>query len=251
MAETTLPKVTISEQFGTRYLHLGTPWVQGAMQIRRPDKLVLEYVQRMMAWLLFVHPQRWQRGHAAQLGLGAASLTKYCLRRLRLATTAVELNPEVIVAAHAWFDLPLPGRVDGVRLAVEQADAGDWVAQAARRGRLCALMVDLYDHEAQAPVLDSPRFYADCRAALVPGGAASINLFGGRADFRRSLAHIAAAFEQVWRFEPTAEGNVVVLGIASHEVPDAALLRLRAASVAQNTDLPARKWPRRLQCVKG
>jgi hypothetical protein len=58
-------QATLSEYLGTRYLHLGTPWVQGAMQIRKPNKLVLEYVQRMMAWLLFVPSAQW-------LGLGCA-----------------------------------------------------------------------------------------------------------------------------------------------------------------------------------
>ena len=43
---------TISEADGVRYLHLGTPWVQGAMRIRKPLALELEYIQRMMAWML-------------------------------------------------------------------------------------------------------------------------------------------------------------------------------------------------------
>ena len=31
-----LAPATISEADGVRYLHLGTPWVQGAMRIRKP-----------------------------------------------------------------------------------------------------------------------------------------------------------------------------------------------------------------------
>ena len=37
---------------GVRYLHLGTPWVQGAMRIRKSLALELEYIQRMMVWML-------------------------------------------------------------------------------------------------------------------------------------------------------------------------------------------------------
>src|SRR5262245_20326025 len=48
-----LPEATISEIDGVRYLHLDTPWVQGAMDMRRPRVVVLEYVQRMLAWMLW------------------------------------------------------------------------------------------------------------------------------------------------------------------------------------------------------
>ena len=47
--QTALAGATLSEFEGVRYLHLGTPWVQGAMRIRKPRQLELEYVQRMMA----------------------------------------------------------------------------------------------------------------------------------------------------------------------------------------------------------
>ena len=45
--------VTFSEIGDVRYLHFGTPWVQGAMNVRRPYKLELEYARMMMAYLLF------------------------------------------------------------------------------------------------------------------------------------------------------------------------------------------------------
>ena len=35
-ASASLPEVTISESRGIRYLHLGTPWIQGAMRIEAP-----------------------------------------------------------------------------------------------------------------------------------------------------------------------------------------------------------------------
>jgi spermidine synthase len=83
---------TMSESDGVRYLHLGTPWVQGAMRVRAPQALELEYVQRMMAWMLLRPSAELTRGHAVQLGLGAASITRYCHGVMRMRTTAVELN---------------------------------------------------------------------------------------------------------------------------------------------------------------
>ena len=61
---TDLAPATISESDGVRYLHLGTPWVQGAMRIRKPLGLELEYIQRMMAWMLMRPSAALTRGHA-------------------------------------------------------------------------------------------------------------------------------------------------------------------------------------------
>lgn len=44
--------IEISEEAGVRYLHFGTPWIQGAMRIARPWQLELDYTKEMMASLL-------------------------------------------------------------------------------------------------------------------------------------------------------------------------------------------------------
>ena len=62
-----LPEVTVSEYGGIRSLHLDSIWVQGAMRISQPLQLELEYVQRMMAPLLWQDPQVWREGLAVQL----------------------------------------------------------------------------------------------------------------------------------------------------------------------------------------
>ena len=106
-AKQKLPEVNFSDHGDIRYLHLGTEWVQGSMKLDAPFEIELEYVQRMMAWLLFVqNPLAVNRRHAMQLGLGAGALTKFCWKRLRMKTTAIELNPQVIAACRLWFKLP-------------------------------------------------------------------------------------------------------------------------------------------------
>ena len=72
---------TISEAAGVRYLHFGTEWVQGAMWVAQPVELVLEYTAQMLAWLLFLSPPREQA--LGLLGLGAGSLTRFCLKHTR------------------------------------------------------------------------------------------------------------------------------------------------------------------------
>ncbi|MBC7609166.1 MAG: spermidine synthase, partial [Polaromonas sp.] len=115
----TLPEVNFSDYGDVRYLHLGTLWVQGSMLIDEPYEIELEYVQRMMAGLLFFDPLAVPKLHAMQLGLGSAALTKFCYKKLRMKVTAIEINPQVITACRTWFKLPK----DDKRLTVIEADA--------------------------------------------------------------------------------------------------------------------------------
>ena len=238
----TLPDVTMSEDGEVRFLHLGTEWIQGSMIIDAPFDIELDYVQRMMAWLLFVEPDSVGKRRAMQLGLGSAALTKFHYKQLRMDTTAIEINPQVLAACRGWFKLP----PDGPRLRVLLADAEQEIRNPAHTGQIDALQVDLYDHEAAAPVLDSPDFYADCRAALSDEGCLTVNLFGRDASYERSLQSICAAFgaDAVWAFKPTREGNTVVLAQRTAERPTRMALLARAEAVQARWGLPAVKWLR-------
>ena len=107
------------------------------------------------------------------------SLTKFCRKKLRMKTTAIELNPQVVAACRLWFKLP----ADDTRLSVVLGDAAEVAAHAHWRGAVDALQVDLYDHEAAAPVLDSEAFYADCRKLLTEDGCMTVNLFGRSSSY--------------------------------------------------------------------
>jgi spermidine synthase len=239
-----LPSATIAEHDGVRTLHLGeTPWVQGAMKLSAPRVLVLEYVQRMMAWMLWRPSAELAQGHAVQLGLGAGSITRFCHSVLRMErVTAVELNPAVIAACRHGFRLP----ANDARLSVLEADAMAWVADPAHLQTADVLNVDLYDHEAAAPVLDSAAFYAQCRGVLAHGGLMTVNLFGRASSFSTSAARIGAAFgrDQVWCLRPTREGNTVVVAARGVAVPGREELAARAATIERAVGLPARKWLR-------
>jgi len=233
---------TLSEYDGVRFLHLDSIWVQGAMRIRKPDQLELEYIQRMCAWMLWRDPAQLGEGHAVQLGLGAAALTRFCHGQLKMRTTAVEINPEVIAACRHWFRLP----ADDARLAVVNQNAATWVTDDAHLQTVDVLNVDLYDHEAASPVLDDEAFYAACRGVLADGGLMTVNLFGRSASFTRSALRIARAFgsDQVWSLAPTKEGNTVVVAARGVQVPHRDILEQRAANIESRFKLPARKWLR-------
>ena len=240
-----LPEVSFSEFGQVRHLHLGTPWIQGSMRLDAPFDIELEYVQRMMAWLLFRQPQEVAGLHAMQLGLGAGALTKFCFKKLRMRTTAIELNAQVLQACRLWFKLP----PEGPRLQVRLADASVEIRRPEHLGTVDALQVDLYDQEAAAPVLDSASFYADCRQLLSEQGVMTVNLFGRDASFERSIEKIAATFGQdaVWSFKPTREGNTVVLAQRQPSRPERGAWVLCAQAIESRWGLPAPKWLRLLK----
>lgn len=245
--QTLLAGATLSEFDGVRYLHLGSDWVQGAMRIRKPRQLELDYIQRMMVWMLWLPTDALgaDQGRALQLGLGAGAITRFTHQVLRWHTTVVEINPSVVAACRLWFQLP----ADDARLQVLEADAGRWVQDDRHLHSAEVLCVDLYDHDAAAPVLDDADFYAACQRLLAPGGLMTVNLFGRDASFDRSAARVAAAFgaDQVWQLAPTKEGNTVLVAARGVVVPDRDTLTRRAEAIEARFGLPARKWLRLVQ----
>lgn len=227
--------VTLSEQDGVVYLHFGNEWVQGAMRVRKPDWIELEYAQQMMAWMLFI-PEPL---HIVQLGLGTGALTKFSYRHFPHAqVTAVELNPSVITICESMFKLP----PEDDRLSVREMDALDFVNDDAYHGRIDALQADLYDATVKGPVLDTPEFYKACEACLAPHGIMTVNLFGDHPSYARNLKAMRYAFDEVICLPPVHDGNVVAIAFKTKPTLDFSALYDRAAQINQQTRLPAKSW---------
>ncbi|MDN4015769.1 spermidine synthase [Zwartia panacis] len=230
---------TISEGGGIRYLHFGTPWVQGAMWVSRPAELVLEYTAQMMAWLLFLAPARQQS--ITLLGLGAGSLARFCLKHTSNRVQVVEWNPMVTSACEMYFKLPRPAR-----LVVEHLDAGEWVADPRNQEHSAILMVDLYDGEAAGPVRDSLEFYQQCRNVLGDVGVMTVNLFGAHASFEKNIRRLSQAFDGRLLSLPQIDaGNQIVLAFKGPPIEvSIEQLLARAEVVESQYGLPAKKWVR-------
>jgi spermidine synthase len=240
--------VTLSEFNGIRCMHLDSPWIQGTMTIKSPFAIELDYVRRMMAWLLFVPGASVKDRQALQFGLGTAAITKCCYKTLGMRTAAVEINSKVIISCRQWFKLP----PDNNRLEIVLGDAAKEIMAERWQGRVDALAVDLYDHEAAAPVMDSAEFYQNCRTLLTDDGIMTVNLFGRDNSYKASLEKIKQAFgaDCVRAFTPTREGNTVVM--AFHTAVDVAheVLAQRANAIESRWGLPAKKWIKLLnRCI--
>ena len=218
------------------------------MLIDAPYDIELEYVQRMMAWLLFVDPSSVAKRQAMQLGLGAATCTKFCYKKLRMHTTAIEINSQVVSACRLWFKLP----PDEARLQVVVADAALEIKKTKWHGQIDALQVDLYDEEAAAPVLDSSEFYADCKQLLTDDGIMTVNLFGRSSSFQSTVDKITEVFgaNAVWAFKATREGNTIVLAQRTPTQPKREALQAQAVEIESKFGLPASKWLKVFKPIK-
>ena len=112
-----------------------------------------------------------------QVGLGAASITRFLCRYFPAAKlTVVEIEPEVIAAARHHFRLP----EEGPKLRIIVADAVEYLA--ARERRFDWIVLDAFDAQGRAGMLDSEPFYLDCRRRLTDCGILSVNLLARTRD---------------------------------------------------------------------
>ncbi len=197
--------IEVSEEAGVRYLHFGSPWVQGAMRIARPWSLELEYTRDMMMALLLRPSRRWPRT-ALLIGLGAASLTKFLyLNRPHSTLTVVEIDAAVVRAAAQFFRLPIDPR----RIAIEIGDGHDFVAAADRAFDL--ILVDGFDAKSGIGNLGSLPFYRSCRARLSRRGVLVANFLNAR-GLAQSLDRMSEAFSgRALALPHCASGNVIAL----------------------------------------
>ena len=229
-----MDKVTISEQDGVRYLHLGTPWIQGAMRLDQPDQLELEYVQQMMMWQLFMD----QPEHIMQLGLGAASLTKFChLHYPYSKITAVELNYDVIRACHQLFELPPNNNY----LQVIRNDAHQELSRT-MGASIDVLQVDLYGAQADHPALESEAFYQSCARVLSAEGLLTINLLGNERVHARNIDRLQKVFAAVAWLPESHDGNIVAIAFKKAPGVNFELLYERATQISMHYGLPAADW---------
>jgi spermidine synthase len=230
-------QITTSEDDGVRYLHFGNEWIQGAMRVRKPWTLELDYSRHMMAWLLFEsNPER-----ILQLGLGAGSLTRFTRKFFPTTELDVVDNSEAVwVAAQSLFRLP--PNDDFLEVAI--ADGQDFIEQSHRHGMYDVAQVDVFDDQVRGPVLDSQRFYDSCANVLTSQGVLVVNLFGKQStSYQENLKRIERAFDnQVLLLPPVEAGNIIVLASKTAFDLDWSGLYERAKEIQSHCQLNARGW---------
>jgi spermidine synthase len=224
--------IDISEQDGVRYLHFGSEWIQGAMRLRNPNALELNYTREMMAGLL-LKPDDWPR-NALLIGLGAASLTRFIHHHCpHTRVHVIEIEPRVVAAARQFFHLP----EESQRLTIQINCGARFVLETERR--FDYILVDGFDEDARPGVLDTLPFYQAARSRLSARGIMAVNLLGRSRGYQASVERIIKAFDnRVVAFPSCDSGNVITLA-ADGEAIELSLadMRTRARELKAHTGL--------------
>lgn len=235
--------IETSEEAGVRFLHFGSEWVQGAMRIARPYALELEYTREMAACLLLRPDSDWPK-RILQVGLGAASLTKFWLRHRPGATqTIIEINPAVVAMAEQSFKLPNARDREKAHIDIRIADGVAWMradgAAKTQKDKYDCIMVDGYDHNARFGALGTEAFYRDCRARLSKRGLLVLNLFGRAHGYRQQVDNLRAAFDhRVLALAPVEGGNAIAFAVEGEKIAlDMPMLRADAERLHKETGL--------------
>lgn len=243
--------IDISEESGIRYLHFGSDWVQGAMRIRRPVELVLEYTREMLFGLLlregFDSEAKWPK-RILLVGLGAGSLTKFCYWKLPQArVTTVEIDASVWAAASYHFKLP----AEDQRLSIVIEDGVDYMRR--DDSKFDYILIDGYDEDARVGLLDSLPFYQTCWARLNEGGILAANLFGRSRQYDAPFNRLTEAFEGRSLALPQCDsGNLIALATRGPAIElDSQCLQQRALELKNSSGLDLSPCLERIAATQG
>lgn len=215
--------VRVQHQRFDQMLSFGSTDVQSAMDLRNPDRLVLNYTRVMMGFALFQPRPR----NMLMIGLGGGSLPKFCHRHFPgTDITVVEIDPRVI-ALRDRFEVP-PDQHD---FRVVQAGGADFVA-ATDDASYDVIMVDGFDADSMAPSLGTQNFYDQCARLLTAGGVMACNLHELDLYFGAYLERIALSFD----------GEV--LGVAARECGNSVVFARRHMGIDAHL-------PKHLRCPSG
>jgi spermidine synthase len=223
--------IEIVEEDGVRVLQIGGNAIQSAMRLDAPDRIELDYLRAMMAFLLF-HPDPRD---VLLVGLGAGSMARFIHERMpRTRVTVVEIDPGVVTVARRYFRFP----DEDARLQIVIGDGAEAVPQ--RPASCDVLAVDGFVNGSPAKGLCTRSFYDGAFAALRPGGVMVANFMS---DDKRIETHCARIAESFGR-SPTlllAEEEDNLIAFALRDGPRRIRwreLKARARAAQRLLDLP-------------
>ena len=197
--------LTVVQEATSRTLHFGSTARQSTMLMADPTRLALSYTRCMVGGLLLAPPPC----SALVLGLGGGSLPKFLLHNFaECRIDVVEMRARVVAVARRYFALP-----EDKRLALHVQKAERFLSRT-DTGPYDWLLVDLYNRDGMASVLDEPDFFLRCRQLLSERAVLSVNLWtGNRAEsLDRIRTRLTEAFgESVLLLPVAGKSNTVAL----------------------------------------
>lgn len=201
--------IEITDDGDIRSLYFGSDAKQSSMQLSAPNNLELTYTQTMMLALAF----QSQPQNGLLIGLGGGSIAKFLHHHYPdIKIDAVELRPDVIKLAHAYFCLPECNRINTII-----GDGYQFLSQDIEQ-RYDLIQVDAFNHNGIADEVKRDLFFHHCQEKLSGNGVLAVNLWTERRDhFSQTLAMIEAAFEGVVLSMPVTDRGNTIIFAANHK----------------------------------
>ncbi len=197
---------------------------QTCMDLKHPDRFVMNYPRMMMAALYLKPAPR----SVLIIGLGGGTLPRALAQILPgVRINVVEIDPAVIKVANKYFSFT-PDK----SLQVTELDGRVFVKRALReQQRYDLIMLDAFDHEYIPEHLLTEEFLREVQGLLAPGGVLAANTFSNSRLYDHESVTYSAVFGTYFNLK---RENRVIIATQNGALPDSAQLTANSALLAQS-----------------
>jgi spermidine synthase len=196
---------------------------QSCIDMRRPDRMVMNYPQ-MMLGSLYLNPAPRS---VLIIGLGGGTIPRALTQIVPgVRIDVVEIDPAVVEVAKKYFLF-----AESERVRVFEADGRVFVKRALREQRRYDLiMLDAFDHEYIPEHLLTREFLTEIKTLLTPAGVLAANTFSSSRLYDHESVTYAAVFPEFYNLK--RENRVVIASAGA--LPDMEQLRKTSVRFAES-----------------
>ncbi len=230
-------QVRESEEY--RWVHCGGYSVQTACYLKDPDRLCLEYMRRMLAFLPF---RQNRMGNVLLLGLGGGAMVRtiHCYWP-DSQIDAVDIDGDMVEIAHNIFGVPWAENIH-----IRVADAFCYIEQSLDH-QVDTVFVDLFAGEEPVSEVYSEEFINNCFDSLLESGVLVFNILAAKEqEFADFVALVRKKFDRQTLCLNVPEHNNILLFAFKGKVdfPAQEELALMAQQLQEQLQLPFEEYMR-------
>ena len=195
-------RIQVIDKMERREMRFGNNVVQSAISKACPDFLLLSYTRHMMLGFVL----RPEASRILHIGLGAGNIPRFIHKHFPdTVQDVIEKSPEVIEAAHRYFNLPKDERIDFL--------VGDGFATMGTCEKEYDLIFsDAFEAEGTPEHLNTSEFFTLLRNSLKPDGWVVGNVWTSNIPLEEQIKKWQESFEVVLQAPVPVMGNVVLFG---------------------------------------
>ena len=222
-------EIVVTERGSIRTMYFvvdGTRYIESRKDLDHPSSLDLDYSRTMMAgFLVNPAPKRFM-----MMGLGGGQISNYLFERFpEIEIDAVDIDPEVVRLARAYFGVP-----DHPRYRTHVGDGRLFIENATQPWD--QIMLDAFRGVFVPYHLKTREAYSACLTKLTPGGVVVANLHNLTRMYPHDRQTLAAVFPHRYSFVSESGNQTTFVASASAERVSTYAIRQHARQVAPRFD---------------